>query len=154
LDKFTKRFGAYYFSRTSRNLITAGAEITSSFNPNFVDVFGNLIPLPDADSYPNDLNDEVNVVDDEINGGGLNTNEDEDDHDIVLLNFNNDLPNVLNLTGQIDGGNYLARQTIFSNGLLKPFGAVFFKAGDDIVLQNGFCVERSTFFDAEIGGVE
>jgi len=40
---------------------------------------------PDLDSYPDDINNEVNVSDNEINAGGLNANQDEDDHDIAVI---------------------------------------------------------------------
>lgn len=67
--------------------LTNAAEITSSFNPFIQDPFGNLIPLPDVDSQPNDLNDEdpAYIVNNEINQGGPNALADEDDHDIELL---------------------------------------------------------------------
>lgn len=136
------------------SLITNAAEITSSFNPDITDNFGNPIPLPDVDSVPNDLNDEFNIVDDTINGGGPDANEDEDDHDIVMLNFDNGVANILNLTGLIDEGVYLAGQTIISNGQLKPSSNVLFKAGNEIILHTGFDVESDTFFNAEIGGIE
>jgi len=134
--------------------ITNAAEITSSYNPDITDNFGNPIPLPDIDSVPNDRNDEVNVVDDTITGNGPDANEDEDDHDIVLFQFNNEAENILNLTGLIDEGVYLARQTIISDGQLKSSTTVLFKAGNEIILQKGFNVEPNTFFDAEIDIIE
>jgi len=134
--------------------LTNSVEITSSFNPSITDNYGNALPLPDVDSVPNDLNDEINIVDNEINGGGPDAGEDEDDHDIVLLNFNNGIANILNLTGLIDGGTYLAGQTIISNGQLKSSSTVLFKAGSEIILNKGFTIENNTFFDAEIGKVE
>jgi len=136
------------------NVIINAAEITASFNPNITDDFGNLLPLPDKDSLPNDSNDETNVVDNEINGGGQNANEDEDDHDIVEINLNNGIANILNLTGNINGGMHQARQTIFSNGQLKPNSLAYFEAGNTIILNTGFSVETNTYFDAKINVFE
>jgi len=65
--------------------ITNTAEITSSFNPDITALNGSPLPLPDIDSNPDDQDDEINVVDNEITGGGPNANEDEDDHDIAPL---------------------------------------------------------------------
>ncbi len=67
--------------------ITNTAEIASSFNPLIVDPFGNPIPLPDWDSFPDDQNVEFLVTDNDINGGGPNSirNQDEDDHDIATI---------------------------------------------------------------------
>jgi len=67
--------------------ITASAEISSSFSPDIIDVQGNRFtdPLPDLDSQPDDINNEVNISDNEINAGGPNANQDEDDHDIAIV---------------------------------------------------------------------
>jgi len=65
--------------------ITNTAEIASSFNPQIFDPTGNPIPLPDWDSFPDDQNNEILVTDNEINGGGYNANQDEDDHDIAVV---------------------------------------------------------------------
>ena len=71
--------------------IINSAEITASYNTNITDINGNPLPLVDIDSTPNDTNDEVTngsiIVDDNINGGGPNLNEDEDDHDIATIIF-------------------------------------------------------------------
>lgn len=64
------------------------AEITSSFNQN-VTYNGDPIPLPDIDSEPDANNNEIVygnlLIDNEINQGGPNANEDEDDHDIASI---------------------------------------------------------------------
>jgi len=65
--------------------IRTAAEIESAISNNFTDNSGNPIPLPDIDSQPDDNNSEINIVDNEINGGGLNKYEDEDDHDITYF---------------------------------------------------------------------
>lgn len=65
--------------------ITSAAEITASFSPDVNDKFGNPISLVDIDSEPDNRNNEINVVDNEISGGGSNAAEDEDDHDIATL---------------------------------------------------------------------
>jgi len=66
--------------------LTNYVEISESFNEQIVDPATNqIIPLPDVDSTPDNLNDEANglIVDDQINGAGPNANQDEDDHDIA-----------------------------------------------------------------------
>jgi len=67
--------------------ITTSAEISSSFSPNILDVQGNLFtdPLPDLDSKPDDENNEIAISDNEINAGGPNAYQDEDDHDITIF---------------------------------------------------------------------
>jgi len=51
------------------------------------DVWGNPVAIPDFDSQPDNENNETNVVDNEILGGGSNSidNKDEDDHDIAFI---------------------------------------------------------------------
>ncbi len=136
------------------NLLTNTVEITASFNPDIQDSFGNPIPLSDIDSIPNDQNDENEVVDNEVNAGGPNANEDEDDHDIVQINLNSTIPNNLNLTGSIKEDIYRARQSINANGQLESSSTVVFEASESINLNKGFSVESNTFFDAEIDLVE
>jgi len=63
--------------------ITNAAEITSSFNSNIIDSIDDPVRLPDKDSKPDAQNSETNVVDNKINGGGPDVNE--DDHDIAIL---------------------------------------------------------------------
>lgn len=136
------------------DLITNSAEIVSSFSPYIYDNYRNPIPLPDVDSTPNDRNEETNILDDEINGGGPNANEDEDDHDIVSINLSSAIPNILNLTGVIQEDIYRAWQIVNANGLLLPSSSVIFEAGESINLNTGFSVESNTFFDATIELVE
>jgi len=66
--------------------IRTTVEIESAFSNNLFDNDGNHIRLPDIDSKPDDYDNEINVSDDDINGGGPKKIEDEDDHDIVLIN--------------------------------------------------------------------
>jgi len=67
------------------------AEITTSYNPAIVSFFGDELPLPDIDSWPDDTNNELLnggiVIDNIINQAGPNANptEDEDDHDIAYF---------------------------------------------------------------------
>lgn len=80
------------------------AEITTSFNKNITSIGGGFLPLIDIDSEPDDINNEVidedPLVDNEINQGGPNLNEDEDDHDIASINIFN-LTNNLSLSRTI-----------------------------------------------------
>jgi len=75
-------------SPTANGTITNYAEISSSFNEDINVANGNVpVPLPDVDSEPNDVNDEVGniIVDDQLNGSGPNANQDEDDHDVATF---------------------------------------------------------------------
>jgi len=67
------------------NSISNAAEITASFNSRFADANGSRIFLPDLDSEPDASNNEINVIDNEINEGGPDVNEDEDDHDVAFI---------------------------------------------------------------------
>jgi len=69
------------------NELVTYAEITNSFSTDLSDVNGNLIPIPDIDSNPDDRNNEMLIVDNEIFGRGPNANEDEDDHDVASINI-------------------------------------------------------------------
>jgi len=91
------------FTETS---LTNTAEILTSYNPQVVDTNGNLLQMPDWDSWSNEWNEEFNVVDNEINGGGPNANQDEDDHDIALLQIQppvveNNLPAIITVNSEL-----------------------------------------------------
>lgn len=48
-------------------------------------MFGSLFILKDSDSTADNQNNEVNVQNDQVSGGGPKDNEDEDDHDIEAI---------------------------------------------------------------------
>lgn len=63
--------------------ITNAAEIVSSFNYDIVDAYGNPIPLPDFDSFPDDI--QGNDSEDCMNCGPDWGNEIEDDYTFVSI---------------------------------------------------------------------
>jgi len=67
------------------NDITNAVEISGAYDPYILDPYGNPLPLPDLDSFPDSYNNEINITDNQINGGGPNANQDEDDHDIAVV---------------------------------------------------------------------
>jgi|GEM_PF-467164 len=76
---------------TANGTITNYAEISQSFNEIINIANGDVVPLPDVDSEPNNVNDETGdiIVDDQVNGSGPNANQDEDDHDIATFVIGN-----------------------------------------------------------------
>ena len=66
-------------------LLKLSAEIKSAYSYKITDEQGNPIALADIDSRYDDENNETNIIDNEIYGGGASKNEDEDDHDIAYI---------------------------------------------------------------------
>ncbi len=66
-------------------LVKLNAEIASAFNYDITNSNGNPFLLADIDSQYDAINNELNIIDNELNGGGAFVNEDEDDHDIVYI---------------------------------------------------------------------
>jgi len=83
---------ALYFSVKDdfEGLLKLAAEIGSAYNYDITDSDGNAIPLSDIDSYYDDLDQEIYIEENEINGKGANRNEDEDDHDITYIQVINE----------------------------------------------------------------
>jgi len=84
-------------------VLTNYVEITQSFNNQIINPITNeRVPLPDVDSTPDNLNQEANslIKEDEINGSGPYADEDEDDHDITVLEVGNTIIFDLALTKQ------------------------------------------------------
>ena len=57
----------------------------------------------------------------------------------------------LNITGIIPAGTYYASNNIMSDGIVSMLDTVMFVAGNEIMLNEGFEVELSAFFEASIG---
>lgn len=90
-------------SNFTDNLIKNYAEISSSYSPGVADANGELLPMPDFDSEPNAINNELmfghSIIDNETNQKGPQANEDEDDHDIATITIQ-------------PGGNLLFKTTV------------------------------------------
>jgi len=127
-----------------KQTLTNTAEISSSYLPNTMDLLssyypadfrGNPTPLPDWDSQPNNENNEINVVDNDLKGGGPNAlqNQDEDDHDIALIQVQ---PVALTvnpeLCGSADAGSALV-EIIFSEA--SPFTYEWKDANGSVIHQ-------------------
>lgn len=139
------------------------AEISSSsnsnINNNLLSAKHGMTSLPDVDSTPDDIDNEVNVIDDEINGNGINSlvSEDEDDHDIAVVAIdpsNNNCANSLNLnSAELDWGVYQAAEYITcSSNIVGP--SISFTAGTSITFDEGFIVSKATSLLASIGGCQ
>jgi len=68
-----------------KGMMNFTAEIFHAFNKNITNGIGKFTPLSDIDSNYDELNNEINIIDNIINGGGYVNNEDEDDHDIAMI---------------------------------------------------------------------
>jgi len=113
--------------------LTNSAEIKSSFVPEITPDQTFPPPLPDWDSKPDNENNEVEVTDDEINGGGPNAiqHKDEDDHDIAILQVNS-LPVTLTINPELCDTLGAVQVEIASNGT-APFNIRLKKANGSIV---------------------
>jgi len=116
--------------------LTNTAEIKSSFNVDITDGLGNPLALSDWDSKPDNENNEENVIDDEINGSGLNAiqNNDEDDHDIAILQVNS-LPAVLTINPEFCDALGSAQVEITSN-MEPPFTYKWWDANGNLIDEN------------------
>ncbi len=122
--------------------ITNTAEIESSFNRDITDVWGNPILLPDWDSNPDNINNETNIIDDNINGKGPNSiqPDDEDDHDIAILQVNSllaELSIVPELCNRSASG---SMQVVILTDGTPPFNFVWENA-------NGLFIDESTSYN-------
>lgn len=136
------------------------AEISGSFSPNVSNTASalnrgkKLLPMPDVDSTPDELNNEVNVVDNEIyqSGPNANTPEDEDDHDIEIVNVGNSCVNSLDFQSEfLNGGVYQAGEYITCQShIIGP--SIQLSAGKSVTLNTGFYVTKITSLSAVIDG--
>ncbi len=55
-------------------------------------------------------------------------------------------PNTLQMTGQINSGEYKAAATLNSNGTILPNSEVVFKSGNTILLEPGFSAGENVTF--------
>jgi len=101
--------------------LTNTVEIKSSFNSDITDINGNPLALPDWDSKPDDENNEEYISDNEVNesGPGAIDNQDEDDHDIAILQVNN-LPAIITINPELCNTLGSVQVEIASNGT-PPF---------------------------------
>jgi len=60
------------------------SEISSSFNQNIQNYYGDFIPLPDSDSTPDQINNDP-VINNNLGPSDPFNNDDEDDHDIETI---------------------------------------------------------------------
>lgn len=126
--------------------ITNAAEILSFYHPIITDVNGNPIALPDWDSKPDNQNSELLIIDNEINGKGPNANqpEDEDDHDIAILQLNSLLANINIVPELCDRTVSGSIQLEILYDATPPFNYIWEDANGSIIHQN----TTNNFFNA------
>jgi len=142
---------------TIQTAFNVSAEISDFQNRKINEQVNQFISLPDIDSTPDTINNEISIEDNLISGGGPKLNQDEDDHDIVKINGGRSCENTWNLTSTFLNGTYYAVESIVSSSpvtsfisLLNP-NYVQFISGGSINLEPGFSIESDTSFKAEIG---
>jgi len=118
-------------SKFNGTSLTNTAEISSSFNPEITDSRGNPLALPDWDSKPDTKNNETNVIDNELNGGGSGTllikDDDEDDHDIAVIEIQSlPCPTFLVIPDGEINGYFQAQQEIDVRGYVKKSNVAVF----------------------------
>ena len=72
----------------------------------------------------------------------------------VSILFSQTCPNDLQLTGQINSGNYMANTTLNTNATISPNSQVTLTAGNSITLEPGFVTGENVEFLATIGRCE
>lgn len=142
---------------TQHKAFNIAAEISEFQNRKINEQKNQFISLPDVDSTPDTINNEINIVDNLLSGDGSKSNQDEDDHDIVKINGGRSCENTWFLTNNFISGTYYAFESIVSSSpvvsfisLLNP-NSVQFVSGGFITLESGFSIEANTSFEAEIG---
>lgn len=117
------------------------AEISASFNQGVISYYGDLIPLPDNDSTPDQTNN--------------NDEEDEDDHDVATIAFNDDDNNdcpILIITKDTPFQNlYQSNGKIITRGnlIVNADQKVEYKASL-VELNSGFEVLKGAEFDVKM----
>jgi len=140
------------------NLINT-VEILSARNKDILDLKFKILDLPDIDSNADEyVDNETYIIDDEISENGEKVNEDEDDHDIVIievdafrLNCINDLDLMDNL---LNTGTYQAAEEIKVNTVVSQGVKVGLKAGNCISLITDFEVEKGGDLEVSIASCE
>jgi len=111
---------------------------------------GMLIDLPDIDSKPDLLNQEVNIKDNIISEDGLfGDNEDEDDHDIATFNYIFNCPDDLVLLF-VDKTIYKAKNSIRATSKVQSYPKVEIYAGELIFFDIGFEITPGYTLTADI----
>lgn len=107
------------------------------------------ISLPDIDSTPDNINQEVNIVNNDIYNNGKFENEDEDDHDVAT--FNDNCPEIVVVTN-VNQAVYSALSCLDTSGNVNVASgsSVDFFAGFEISIEAGFEVKTGASFFAAI----
>lgn len=131
-------------------------EILSVRNHEMIDPAYNILSLLDIDSTADEVADnETHIVDNETKLRGEKMNEDEDDHDLVIIEISSKesicLAELMLMDNFLNTGIYNAEEVIISNGVIVDSVSVRFKAGDSILLNNNFEVKKGAAFEASIG---
>jgi len=97
--------------------------------------------LPDFDSYPGFQYNKTNIVDNEIDGDGLNAyGEDEDDHDIVIINV---IASKDTLNNQPNLGNVLVDVPCGNEAGLMQTSQSYVCEGDSVIMGVAFNITDS-----------
>lgn len=110
------------------------------------------LPLvwPDIDSTADGENNELIYIDNEVNQGGRLMSEDEDDHDLVMINVNSNCITHLTFEDEvITSALYEAGDHIYAENTNVEAGTIL-KAGRSVILNKGFEVAANASFEAQI----
>jgi len=109
---------------------------------------------PDIDSNADNKNDETIYIDNEINQGGRLKNEDEDDHDLVMINVNSSCVTHLSFQNtDVTSALYQAGDHIYADNTNVETETIF-NAGRAVILNKGFEVAANASFEARISTCE
>lgn len=114
------------------------------------------LPLvwPDIDSYADNKNDEIIYIDNEVNENGVLHNGDEDDHDVVTISLNSNCISQMSFSNtNIVPSLYQVGDHIYSDDSVVGNGTTF-KAGREIIMNQGFEVTADANFEAGISTCE
>lgn len=114
------------------------------------------LPLvwPDIDSTADSKNDELIYIDNEINQGGRLVSEDEDDHDLVMVNVNSNCITHLTFENEvITSALYEVGDHIYAENTNVEAGTIL-KAGRSVIMNKGFEVAANANFEAHINFCE
>jgi len=140
-------------------ILTNTVEILASKNNEILDPSLSVFSLLDIDSTADEMADnDTNVVNDMITQGGEKIMEDEDDHDIVIVEIaastKDCLSEIILTEDQKISANYQAQQDIFSTSVINNDIKISFEAGSCITLHHNFEVKMSADFVANIATCE
>jgi len=137
--------------------IDSYAEISASFNQDVQDNYGDLIPMPDNDSTPDQVVNNDPVIDNRLGPSSPFNYDDEDDHDIetiIISSGMDDCPPNWTITNDTP-----YRNIYQSNGQIITQGFVLISNGQQvkyvankIELNKGFGVEVNAEFEIDTDG--